>query len=117
MNDMIFDDYQNKVSDCSKKYNNLLDILTKYNESTAKINTSVVNSINKCGCIKLQNIKNNKYSSNNKVCESCREIIENEIGNNLFYLTSLCNIIGINLYDTIIQEYKRLNILGEYNLQ
>ena len=51
------------------------------------------------------------------LCNNCREIIENEIGNNIFYLTSLCNSLDLNLYDILLKEENKINILGKYNFR
>lgn len=129
MNDMIFDEYQNCVNDCLIRHNNILDIITKYSETNSKVNRAIAKSITNCGCINVKNIScinneenniNNGISSDNKtscvVCADCREVIEKEIGNNLFYLTSLCNLLGISLYDIIIREYNKMITLGKFNL-
>ncbi len=129
MNDMIFDEYQNCVNDCLIRHNNILDIITKYSETNSKVNRAIAKSITNCGCINVKNIScinneenniNNGISSDNKTscvaCADCREVIEKEIGNNLFYLTSLCNLLGISLYDIIIREYNKMITLGKFNL-
>lgn len=51
------------------------------------------------------------------LCNNCREIIENEIGNNIFYLTSLCNSLDLNLYDILLKEENKINILGKYTFR
>ena len=51
------------------------------------------------------------------LCESCREVIEREIGNNLFYLTSLCNILDINLYDVLLKESDKITTLGKFTFR
>lgn len=51
------------------------------------------------------------------LCNNCREVIENEIGNNIFYLTSLCNSLDLNLYDILLKEENKINILGKYTFR
>ena len=51
------------------------------------------------------------------LCENCREVIEREIGNNLFYLTSLCNILDINLYDVLLKESDKITTLGKFTFR
>lgn len=51
------------------------------------------------------------------LCNNCREIIESEIGNNIFYLTSLCNSLDLNLYDILLKEENKINILGKYTFR
>ena len=45
------------------------------------------------------------------------EVIEREIGNNLFYLTSLCNALDINLYDVLLKESDKMNTLGKFTFR
>ncbi|AKN33005.1 hypothetical protein Ccar_19970 [Clostridium carboxidivorans P7] len=52
-----------------------------------------------------------------ELCDSCREVIEHEIGNNLFYLTSLCNSLDLNLFDVLLKENDKINTLGKYTFR
>ena len=134
MKDCIFDNFQNSVDESLLRHRSILDIITKLQESEARVNRAVVKSITNCGCIKVEAKK--QYTPDNiddldldnlsasldthmegKLCESCREVIEREIGNNLFYTTSLCNLLDLNLYDVILKEYDKINTLGKYNLR
>lgn len=133
MKDIIFDDFQNCVDDSLIRHKSILDILTKYSESTSKVNRSVVKAVTQCGCInisaKKQHIPESEFDSevdlNNylnthldgELCDKCREIIERELGNNLFYLTALCNHLKINLYDILLKEYNKSSTLGKFNLR
>jgi len=133
MKDIIFDDFQNCVNDSLIRHKSILDILTKYSESTSKVNRSVAKAVTQCGCINISAQKqhipqelsdsevdlNNYLTShlNGNLCDNCREIIEREIGNNLFYLTALCNHLDINLYDILLKEYNKSVTLGKYNLR
>lgn len=119
MNDMIFDAYQNCVNDCLIRHNNILDVITKYSETNAKVNRSIVKAITSCKCIDIEKNKNFDHycgKLKNDLCNTCREIIEQEIGDNLFYLTSLCNLLEVNLYDILLKEYDKLQTLGKFNL-
>ena len=51
-----------------------------------------------------------------ELCSHCRENIETEIGRSLFYMTALCNLLDLNLYDIFIKEHKQLEILRGYTL-
>lgn len=132
MKDIIFDDFQNCVSDSLIRHKSILDSLTKYTESSAKVNRSIAKAVTNCGCININAKKqyvlseedsienlNNRIKSHisGKLCDNCREIIEKEIGNNLFYLTSLCNNLDISLYDVLIEEYNNINTLGKFSLR
>jgi len=134
MKDCIFDNFQNSVDESLLRHRSILDIITKLQESEARVNRAVVKSITNCGCIKVEAKK--QYTPENvddldldtlsasldthmegNLCENCREVIESEIGNNLFYTTSLCNLLDLNLYDVILKEYDKINTLGKYNFR
>lgn len=131
MKDIIFDDFQNSVNDSLLRHKSILDVLTKFSESNARVNRAIAKSVTNCGCLeviaKKQNftedsIINNLHDCldnhlNGTLCESCREVIESEIGNNLFYLTSLCNLLDINLYDILLKESDKINTLGKFTLR
>ena len=131
MNDMILDDFQNCVNNSLIRHKSILDVITKYSESTSKVNRAIAKSVTNCGCISInahkQHIDDSKDSIkdfstcmqthlNGKLCENCRDIIEEEIGNNLFYLMAICNTLDINLFDVLIKEYNTVNTLGKFNL-
>ena len=115
MKDIIFDNFQDSVDNCLIRHRSILDVLTKYTESSSRINRSVAKAVTNCGCIQInaskQKTLKENYSNENdikkhlnphitgKLCDDCREVIEEEIVTNLFYLTSLCNQLNINLYD------------------
>ena len=42
-----------------------------------------------------------------ELCENCKDIIEKEIGNHLFYITSLCNTLDISLNTVLEKEYEK----------
>lgn len=133
MKDIIFDDFQNCVNDSLVRHKSILDIITKYSESTSKVNRSIAKSVTQCGCINISAQKQhipketsdsevnlNKYLNshiNGELCDKCREVIEREMGNNLFYIAALCNHLDINLYDILLKEYNKLITLGKYNLR
>ena len=129
MKDLIFDNFQNDVADLLLRHKSILDVMTKYNESTSKVNRAIAKSVTECGCLKIQADKQKNNDDDDffkscvethlkgKLCENCRDIIEKELGNNLFYTTALCNTIDINLFDVLLKESNKLNTLGKYNLK
>lgn len=134
MKDVIFDDFQNTVTDSLIRHKSILDIMTKFQDSNGRINRAVAKSITSCGCINVNAKKQQLPEDNDDInieslkdclkthvdgilCNNCRDVIEREIGNNLFYLTSLCNILDLNLYDVLIKEYDRINTLGKYTFR
>ena len=131
MKDVIFDDFQNSVDESLLRHRSIIDIMTKLQESEARINRAVAKSITNCGCIQVQAKKPQlpedddrdvlkdclKSQLKGKLCNNCRDIVQNEIGNNLFYLASLCNLLDLNLYDILLKEYDKIDTLGKYNLR
>ncbi|MCT8976536.1 DUF1573 domain-containing protein [Clostridium sp. CX1] len=134
MKDVIFDDFQNAVDDSLIRHKSILDIMTKLQESNGRVNRAVAKSITNCGCVQVNgkkqhfpedddaiNIESLKDSFtthiDGKLCDNCRDVIERELGNNLFYLASLCNTLDLNLYDVLLKEYDKINTLGKYSFR
>lgn len=137
MKDIIFDDFQNSVNECFLRHRSIIDILSKVQSSQARVNRSVSKAITDCGCITVDTThdKENSTSSLNddeelkllnncldthlkgKLCDNCREVIQSELGNNLFYLTSLCNLLDLNMYDILLKENNNIKTLGKYTLK
>jgi hypothetical protein len=130
MKDLLCDNFQNKVDEVLVRHINILDVITKYNQTAAVVNRAVVKSITDCGCISLdpnkcevpseidysEIIDYKKSHIVGELCPICKEKIEQEIGNNLFYLAALCNHLGLNLYDSMLKEYQKINTLGKFTL-
>lgn len=53
MSDIIYDQFQNLVQDVLIRHNSLLDIITKLDESNARVNRAAVKTITSCGCLSL----------------------------------------------------------------
>lgn len=132
MKDIIFDSFQNDVNESLLRHKSILDILTKYTESSSRVNRAIAKAVTNCGCITIKASKQCLPAENSSIddfyqclnthidghlCENCREIIEREIGNNLFYLTSLCNTLDISLYDALIKENDKINTLGKFTFR
>lgn len=132
MKDIIFDSFQNDVSESLLRHKSILDIMTKYTESSSRINRAVAKAVTNCGCIEITASKQPLPEEDNSLedfykclkthtdgclCDNCREVIEREIGNNLFYLTSLCNLLNISLYDVLLKESDKINTLGNFSLR
>lgn len=132
MKDIIFDDFQNAVESSLLRHKSILDIMTKYAESQARVNRAIAKSVTNCGCIEIdankqfipfendsRDVVNISLDNHLKgeLCENCREVIEREIGNNVFYLTSLCNALNINLYDVLLKENDKINTLGKFTFR
>lgn len=134
MKDYIFDNFQNSVDESLLRHKSVLDILTKLQESQARVNRAVAKSVTNCGCISVEAKK--QYTPANiddldldtlsasldthmqgNLCENCRDVLEKELGNNLFYIASLCNLVDLNLYDILLKEYNKISTLGKYTMR
>ncbi|MBO8136914.1 MAG: DUF1573 domain-containing protein [Desulfotomaculum sp.] len=130
MKDLLTEEFQYTVSDHLVCNRSILDILSKHQECSARINRSAVKSVTSCGCLKIKTEKNslpedaslselkNIMDSHlqGKLCPQCREVLETEIGRSLVYLAALCSSLDLNLFDIIIKEYNKMKLLGYYNL-
>lgn len=136
MKDLIFDEFQNSIDSSLLRHKSILDILTKLQESEARVNRSVIKSVTNCGCIKINAQKqsvdfnicteesecehpdiNLSSHIDGNLCDNCRNVVEQEIGNHLFYLTSLCNALDLNLYDILLTEYKKTKTFDKISLR
>lgn len=130
MKDLIFDEFQNSVGESLLRNKSILDILTKLQDSETRINRSVVKSVTNCGCIKIDASKQNYEHGDieelkktldshvkGSLCDNCREVVEQEIGRNLYYLASLCNTLDLNLFDILLKEQDKIDTFGKFNLR
>lgn len=131
MKDIMVDEFQYTVQELLVRNKSIIDSITKFQDSNARVNRSIVKAVTQCGCIKINAGKQEFFEDQDfedirkamethlegKLCENCREQIENEIGSNLFYLASICNTLDLNMYDVIIKEQERVKVLGQYNLR
>jgi hypothetical protein len=125
------DDFQLLVSDTLFRNKSIIDALTKFQQTNASVCNNIAKAATSCGCIKINTSKQDyskgttlfemvalsKTHIEGKLCEKCAENIEREMGTNLFYLTSLCSILDLNLYDIMLKESKRIETLGYYSLR
>lgn len=127
---ILLDEFQFTVDDLFVRNKSLIDAITKFQESNARVNRNISKAITQCGCIRLHAVKQNfeqaslsendtPLSSHVKgaLCDECRDAIEKEIGRNIFYLSVICNDLGINIYDVMLNELKRVSTLGNYSLR
>lgn len=131
INDILMEDFQNVVSELLMRNRSILDILTKIQTSSGRVNRSVAKAVTHCGCIEIEGKKQvfpGEVSMKNlsglmstqlkgELCPECRQTIEKEIGAALFYLAALCNTLGISLYDVVLSEKETLGTLGSYSLR
>lgn len=128
--DSNFVDFQDQVSQVLVRHRSILDTMTKLDEFNSRINRSVVKSVTSCGCISIDAQKQdfgkesfenmiNKVENHVKghICDSCKDVIEEEIGSYLFYLASLANALDLDLSAILSKEHNRIKTLGIYSLK
>lgn len=130
LKDCALDSFQYSVSELLLRNKSILDEMTKLEISNARINRTLSKAVTHCGCISI-NARKQNYPEDmepdkitglsthleGKLCPTCRDFLEREIGHHLFYLASLCNSLDLNLYDIILKEMERLELLGKFNLR
>jgi hypothetical protein len=124
-------DFQNLVDNTITRNRNLLDILTKSQDSNARVNRMVAKVITHCGCIHPESHKQPSSPGNpyllygccfdeqlsGCLCDRCRSRIEQSLGDHLFYLAALCNALGLTLSGALQKEQDQLTTLGRFHLK
>ena len=130
MHDKCCVNFQEAVDEYLIRHRSVLDVLTKYHESAARVNRAVAKAVTDCGCIEISAVRQkyphdaeygelkNYVSSHVKgePCGQCREVLLKEMGHNLFYLAALCNLTGLKLHDVMMEEHKNVTTLGMFHL-
>jgi len=130
LKDIIFDEFQNTVSELLICNRSILDIMAKVQETNAKLHKSIIKSVTRCGCIQIDASKSTIPSEatladlmhlldshvKGHLCDSCRDSIENSLGKMFLYTAAICNLLDLNVYDILLKEQKQMKILGLYNL-
>ena len=131
MQNILIDDFQNTVGESLVRHKSVIDIMTKLSESNSRINRALAKSVTNCGCIKIsaekQKVPNEislwevsehlSYQIGGKICDNCREVLEKEIGMNLYYLAALCDALDISMFDVLLQEDERVKTLGKFSMR
>lgn len=130
MSELDYAEFQKTVSECLVRHRSVLDVTTKLQEATARVNRAIAKSVTTCGCIKVNasrqccpaNITFGELREfmqdhlSGELCDNCREVLETEIGRSLFYLAALCELFDLRLSDIVGQEQGRISTLGTYTL-
>ena len=130
MNDLLCDGFQEAVDEYLIRHKSILDVLSKLGESSCRINRAVAKAVTSCGCIRIDATKQSippdagslesirdymKSHVEGHLCEYCSEVLEDEIGRTLFYLTALCNVLDLDPSSILQKEQERLTCLGVFN--
>ncbi len=130
MKDIPASEFQKKVTELLVRHKSVIDTLSKLQESTAKVNRSVCKAVTLCGCLSIQAARQSYPTDvswkecqelmnthlTGELCENCREIVEEKIGDNLFYLAALCSLLDMNMEELFGKELERLKTLGYFRL-
>jgi RecJ-like exonuclease len=120
--------FRSKVADFLVRHKSVIDTMSKLQESSAKVNRSVCKAVTFCGCLSIKAQKQDYPTDatlkdckefmdthlTGELCENCREIIEEKMGDNLFYLAALCSLLEMNMEELFGKELERLNTLGYF---
>ncbi len=131
MNDSIAQDFQNTVQDLLIRNKSLLDTLTKFQDTTSRVNRALIKAATHCGCITIKATKQGypidmDYETlhNNldthvrgELCDHCLNIIKQELGMHMFYFTSICNAVDIDLGNILEEEKSRMDALGKFSMR
>ncbi|MDR3271706.1 MAG: DUF1573 domain-containing protein [Peptococcaceae bacterium] len=129
--EQLSDQFQETVRSLLIRHQSILDILSKSQETAARVNRAVTKTVTNCGCLQINAHKKKlpenvglrelkEYLDSNlegQLCENCREIIESELGNEIFYIAALANALHISLSDVLRKEEKKLSTLTIFNLK
>lgn len=123
-------EFQNYAANLQLRNKSILDIVTKLGEQNSLLNRAVFKSATHCGCIEINackqvyskdmTLEENKENLSNHItgelCQKCQEKVEEEIGDLLFYLATLCDALNLDLEEIMDQKLDHLKTLGIYNL-
>lgn len=128
--EQLTDQFQSTVKSLLIRHQSILDILSKGQETAARVNRAVVKSVTNCGCHSINAHKKTLPSDasladlkelldsqlEGVLCDNCRDIIKAELGKQLFYIAALSNALDISLSDVLYQEHQKLQTLTIFNL-
>jgi hypothetical protein len=124
-------DFQKTVKATLVQHQSIMDILSKGQEASAKVNRAVIKAVTKCGCLEIHAVKPKipseaslsdlkqllNHHLSGTLCSDCREMIETELGKQVFYLAALCNALDLSIQDILAREQDKLKTLTIFNLR
>lgn len=126
----LVDRFQSLVDDVLIRHHSVIDVLSKLSEAESRVQRAIAKSVTGCGCIKIEASRQTfpenaswegiheqalSHVSGN-LCHRDRQTVEQEIGQLLFYLTALGNVLDISLYDVLVRKYNEASTLGRFYL-
>ncbi|MFD0694319.1 DUF1573 domain-containing protein [Paenibacillus sp. GCM10027628] len=130
MSSLTLKQFQDQVSELLLRHRSLLDVLSKFQQTNAAANRSVIKSITECGCIGVHAAKQEYHPEmtldeakdvlgthvTGHLCEHCAEVVSAELGRNLFYMSALSNLLDVDLEKVVENESKKCSTLGLFNM-
>lgn len=125
-----YDIFQEVVEEHLVRHRSVLDVLSKFQESSARVNRALAKAVTGCGCLQIRasrqqapdnidfrQLKDHMASHlEGELCENCREVLETEVGRTLFYLATICDLNNLSMQDIMNKERQRISALGPFNL-
>ncbi|HOS50346.1 MAG TPA: DUF1573 domain-containing protein [Bacillota bacterium] len=124
--------FQDTVRQNLFRHKSILDTMSKLDESSARLNRAITKAVTACGCLKINASRKQRFSEDlpydlikeqltthleGELCPDCREHVEEEAGRVAFYLTALCDTLGMSLEEIISSESGKLIALGKFSLR
>mgnify|MGYP007098876745 CR=1 FL=1 len=130
----LADDFQQAVGEYLIRHRSVLDVLSKMQEASARVQRAVAKAVTVCGCIRIEasrqalsDVTSEDVSYADlkqfvqshvagQLCHNCRDVIEVELGQAYFYTTALAQTFNMRAADVLAKEKQRLETLGVFNL-
>jgi hypothetical protein len=126
----LLEDFQDAVDGALIRHRSVLDAMTKLQESQARLARAAAIAVTVCGCVSVSAGRQrippeaelaelHDYVSSHlqgMLCDRCREQVETELGQTLFYLTAVATLYGVSVSDVVAKDLARLRTLGVFNL-
>jgi hypothetical protein len=124
--------FQDEVHENLFRHKSILDTMSKLNESSARLNRAVTKAVTICGCLKISASERQRFPEDlpfelikeqlsthlqGQLCSECRDHVEEEAGRVAFYLTALCDTLGMQLEDIVNSESGKIGALGRFSMR
>lgn len=123
-------EFQKTVSEYLVRNRSILDVMTKLQDAATRVNRALAKTVTTCGCLRVDASKQElpedasfsqvsnyvKSHIEGRLCPSCADVIETELGNAFFYLAAICCLLDLDLKAVMERENDRINTLGVYSL-
>jgi len=130
MNDKLAGNFESAVDECLLRHRSILDVMTKFQEASSRVNRALAKAATECGCISVNATRQRipadaEYSQlrnymsshiSGQLCDHCKEVLTRELGHALFYITAICRLTDLPLEKMLEQELRNLNTLGVFHL-